>query len=278
MKPFKLVVDSCCELLPILRDELDAESVPLSLFVDEHEYIDDDNLDINEFLTAMNTSSNPPKSACPSPASFAEKCKDAVNTFIVTLSSKLSGSHNSACIAKDLVNDNNEGNVVVIDSKSASAGELLISLKLMEFVKNNLPIDDIVANITAFIRDMQTLFVLDNLSTLIKTGRVNKIVGNMANVLKIKPIMGSDGDGNIILIKKTIGSKNALIKMVETIGEKCVDTAEKILVITHCNNSIAANMVRDLSDKMYSFKNIHVVKTGGTSSMYANDGGVVIAF
>ncbi|HZJ78390.1 MAG TPA: DegV family protein, partial [Clostridia bacterium] len=172
---FKLVVDSCCELTPELKEEpLNAVSVPLSMTVGNETFIDDENLDIDAFIEKMNNYSDKTISSCPSPQAFVDEFEKDETNFVVTLSSQLSGSNSSANIAKNIANEDGT-QVHVFDSKSASAGELLIALKIKELVEKKLDKNSIINTVEEFIKNMKTFFVLDNLDNLRKNGRMSKL-------------------------------------------------------------------------------------------------------
>lgn len=274
---YKLVVDSCCELVPSLRESLSAESIPLTLLLGDEVFVDDENLDVDDFLKKMKAYKGQPKSACPSPMDFADKCIDTGYNFIVTLSSKLSGSYASAKIGMDILEEQGKYGYV-FDSKSASAGELLVSLKIKELIELGLEKLQIISKVEDFIKDMKTFFVLESLDNLVKNGRMSNIAGLIASFLHIHPILGADKDGNIAFYSKAAGKKKAIERLAEMIGENCKDTVNKILTITHCNNEEQANTLKSLAELKYSFKDILVVPTRGLSSMYANEGGIIIAF
>lgn len=274
---YKLVADSSCELVPELVDVLDATNVPLKMTMAEETFVDDENLDLDGFLSKMNNFKGRVMSACPSPQEYNNAFSKDKTNFVVTLSSQLSGSYSSAVIAKSLATEEGK-DVHIFDSKSASAGELLISLKIKELVERGLEKSDIVRRVDDFIKNMKTLFVLENLDNLIKNGRMSKIKGTFATMLQIRAILGEDGNGNIVFVDKARGTANAIAKLADTIGVYCKDTKDKILTITHCNNEPQALRLKSLAEEKYSFKKIFVVKTRGLSSMYANEGGVIIAF
>lgn len=132
---YKLVVDSGCDLAPkLLEEPLKAETVPLTMTVDDRAYVDDDNLDLTGFIDDMNSYKGKVMSACPSPQSFNEAFEEGKTNFVVTLSSQLSGSYSSAKMAQTLAEEDGK-DVYVFDSKSASAGEMLVSLKIKELVE-----------------------------------------------------------------------------------------------------------------------------------------------
>lgn len=275
---YKLIVDSCCELVPSLKNTMDAESVPLSITLEGVSYIDDETLSIPHFLKAMKASKHMPKSACPSPEAYAEKFRKAKHTFAVTISSRLSGSHNSAIVGKQIAEkEDSQRRVHVFDSLSASAGELAVSLKIKECIDANMDFDAVVKKVTSFINDMKTFFIVENLDTLIKSGRMSRIVGYVASAMSLRPIMEGNR-GEIKLYEKARGSVRAFTRLIDIIGECCTDFADRTLVITHCNNERQANFIKSEAQKRYGFKAVQVVSAGGISSMYANEGGVIIAF
>ncbi|MEG1953734.1 MAG: DegV family protein [Hydrogenoanaerobacterium sp.] len=274
---YKLIVDSCCDMLPALKEKISLSVVPLSMKLGDMVFVDDEKLNISDFIAKMKSTKVTARSSCPSPGDYADACAGADTAFIVTLSSNLSGSYNSAIAGKQLL-ENKPCEVHVIDSKSASAGELLVAIKLADDMNKKLENSEILKNIEAFVKEMKTFFVLENLDNLIKNGRMSKIAGTVASVLGIRPILGSDGNGNIAFYSKARGTDAAIKKLADTIGEHCSDTSKKTLVITHCNNIKQANRLKEMAEALYSFKEILIAPTGGLSSMYANDGGIVIAF
>ncbi|MEG1501228.1 MAG: DegV family protein [Clostridiales bacterium] len=276
---YKLVVDSCCDVSEELEEGIVVDYIPLSINIDNVEYVDDQNLDIDSFLAAINKSKDSATSACPAPEAFASKFREAKNVFVITLSSRLSGSYNSAVLAKDIVDGENKGHKIhIFDSLSASAGEILVGLKIKECLENKLDFEAIIEHISLFIKDMKTFFVLENLDTMVKNGRLGKVAGQLASVLSIRPVLGSDGDGNIKLFEKVRGTKKALIHLVDMIAHHAPHTEGRDLVITHCNNEEKALWVKSMIEEKYSFKKIYVISTCGLSSFYANEGGIIVAY
>ncbi|MTI68940.1 MAG: DegV family protein [Firmicutes bacterium] len=274
----KIVADSCCDLNDNLREEMNIEIVPLTIKVNGKHYVDDNSLSQADLIKDMKEDENIPKSASPSPQSFIEAYKGKESVFVVTLSNALSSTYNNALLAKDMFLEDNEKFVHVFDSFSASVAETLVSMKISELIKENLKENEIVETVNNYIKEMKTYFVLESLDNLIKAGRINKLKGKIASVLSIKPVMGANEDGEIYLVKKVRGSKRALKKMVNIIGETGDKFEDKILGIAHCNCLERAEKVKEEVLKKYNFKDIVIVDTAGISTVYANDGGIVIAF
>ena len=278
-----ILADSCCDLSPELLKKTQARVAPLTITIDDTHYVDDGTVDISPYLAAMKASKNPVRSACPSPDLYAEDIKAADDDcFIITLSSKLSGSHNAAVLGVQLAEeDMPEKKVHVFDSESASAGETYLALMIHDLIAAGKSFEQIVETVEEKIRSMHTLFVLDSLDNLVKNGRISKTVALLANVLSIRLLMSDDGHGAIKNISKARGIKGALTQMVETCRKHTegLAVASQRLVISYCNCPERARQVRDMiREKCPAIGEIVMTPTSALSSMYANDGGVVIAY
>lgn len=275
---YKIVADSSCDLNQELENRVDVNLVPFKIDVDDHSFIDDKNIDLNDLVRVMKESPNPIKTSCPSPGDFADSYRDADNVFVVTISNQLSGTYNSAITAIDIIREEFPDKFVhIFNSKSASVGETLTALKIKDCIDEKLGNSQIVEKVEHFIDNLKTYFISEDLSNLIKNGRISKTKGLLINVLNIKPIMAADSSGNIILVDKARGSKNAFKKLADIIGESGVRFEERILAISHAN---ALQKALDLKEdlKRYNFKDIIIVETKGLSTGYVNDGGVILAF
>lgn len=274
---YKIVVDSCCELPVHLKNDERFQTIALGLEVGEYHMMDDETFNQADFLERVAKCSVCPKSSCPSPDKYMEAYRtEAENVFVVTLSQKLSGSYNSAELGKRLYHEKyGDKNIVVIDSQSASCGEAQIALKAMELSEEGLAFEEIVTELENYRNEMNTYFVLDNLETLRKNGRLTGVKALVASTLNIKPVMGAE-EGSIIQKSQTIGIKKALTKMVDVIISEVKDADKKRLMITHCNCLSRAECVKKMLTEKIKVKDVIILDTAGISSLYANDGGVIV--
>ena len=275
---YRIIVDSCCDMTPQLAQRLDVVSVPLTMRLGQKEFVDDETLDLPGFMAEMKACPERTSSSSPSPFSFREAMESAKHAFVVTLSSQLSGSYASAELGKAHAKENGTTDVHVFDSKSASAGEVLIAVKIRELLSKGLPKDQIVNGINQFINNMKTYFVLERYDNLLKNGRLNKITEKIINILNIKLVMGSDGKGNIALYAKPRGTKQMLEKLVSLIRSSEKPIQGESMVISHCNNLPLAQQLSNAIKQHFDFKEIIIVPTRGLSSLYADDKGIVMAF
>ncbi|NLT58422.1 MAG: DegV family protein [Clostridiales bacterium] len=272
----KLVIDSGGDLSPAQIEETGAITVPLTLHVDGRDFVDDEHFPLDDFLQAMESSPNVPKSSCPSPGAFAEHYQEGEHIFVITLSANLSGSYASAVAAKDLV-DRPE-RIHVLDSKSACAGGTLLALECARRIREGMAFDALVRHMTEFVAKMQTIFMLGNVDSLMKNGRLSKVTGTLINALNIKPVMGADRNGEIMVLDKVRGVKKTMERMAELIKEHYPGALGTQCTISHVKNEEMALYLKELIEKRCPFKEISVIQTRGLSSLYAVRGGVVTAF
>lgn len=275
---FKIVADSSCDLDEELKEKLNIGLVPLKVDVEHYTFIDNESLEVGKLLDAMKNSNKPIKTSSPSPGDFLKEYEKGENVFVVTLSSALSSTYSNAVLAKNIALESSNKFIHVFDSLSASVGETLVSLKIFDLIQENFTPKDIVKKVEEYIKEMKTFFILESLENLMKAGRISKVMGHIASVLSIKPIMGDDGDGTIRLVEKVRGSKRAFKRLVEIIGEEGDGFEDKILGIAHCNALNKAEELKRRIEEEYNFKEIIIVETAGLSTAYADDGGIIIAF
>ena len=275
---YKIIVDSCGELTDEMKKSGHYKTPSLSMQVDGTEVVDDETFDQAGFLKLVAESPQCPKSSCPSPEEYMSlySC-GADRIYVVTLSSELSGSYNSAELGRKLfVEEQGEKQIYVFNSRSASVGESLIALKIQECEDKGMEFTQVVDCVEAYIKGQNTYFVLENLDTLRKNGRLTGIKSLVASALNIKPVMGSTPRGTICQLGQARGMKRALDKMVDYIVRNAVNTEEKILAIAHCNCPERAEQVRKMLLDRVNVKSSFVVDTAGISTMYANDGGIIV--
>lgn len=276
---YKIIVDSCTDLTDKMKQDSHYKSVPLTLQVDDTFVVDDETFNQKEFIRLVAESPNSPKSSCPSPEAYMELFGGEEDVYVVTLSANLSGSYNSAELGKKLyLEENPHKNIEIINSCSASVGQTLIASKIQEYVEAGKNFSEIITLIKEFNNHMHTKFVLENLDTLRKSGRLTGLKAILTSVLNIKPVMGRTPEGNICKLDQARGIDKALLLMANMVKEDAYKPEERTLGIAHCNNYERAVFVKNEILKRVSFKDFFIVDTKGVSTMYAGDGGVIISY
>lgn len=275
---YKIIMDSCGELPQEYKKDQHFERIPLELRVGDYRTWDDENFDQADFLKRIAECPTCPKSACPSPERYmAAYDTEAEDIYVITLSANLSGSYNSALLARNMyLEQHPHKHIFVCDSCSASCGQTQIAFYIRSLADRGLPFEEVVEKATAFRDDLDTYFILDNLETLRKNGRLSKVKALVATSLSIKPYMGATADGNIIQRGQAIGMKKAMQKMADLIMREKPDAAKRTVMITHCNCPERVERFKELLLSKIRCKDILIMDTAGISTMYANDGGFIV--
>lgn len=153
----------------------------------------------------------------------------------------------------------------------------MIARKIVECEEAGMSFQEVIDAVEKYISEQKTYFVLESLETLRKNGRLTGLKAVAATVLNIKPVMGATPEGEICQLGQARGIKKALQKMVDFIVEDTKDTENKVLAISHCNCPERAQSVRKMLEEKMNLKEIIILDTRGISSMYANDGGIIIS-
>ena len=274
---FEICVDSSSNLLSnhIVDDKVGFDVVPLTIRVGNEEYVDDDNLNVPEFLKKVESTSEVCKSACPSPQDFLNNYEKADYTICVTISNKLSGSYNSALVARDM-SDKKE-NILVVDSLLTAGAMRLIVDKAYSLIKEGKDFETIKKEILEYRDSIKLLFVLDKFDNLVKNGRMSKVVAFIAQLAAIKPLCYGD-EGEIKIKEKIRTFKGVLKRLVHNIGVMCPVTKGRTCVISHTQNEESALLLKALIEEAYQFDSIIVEDNRGLCSFYALRGGLIVSF
>ena len=275
----KIVMDSCIDFNNEAFDnERIMERIPFKIIIDNEELVDLD-LEQGQLITKMQNSKNKIATACPSPHEYMEVLKKCKNNFVVTISEKLSGSHNSAILAKEMLIEECPNNFVhVFDCKTATAGASLVVLRLKQLIEEKIHNNQIIEEINTYINEIKTLLLAERLDNLAKNGRISSKKAFIGNLLQVVPIMCDNGDGELILKEQVRGRKKALNRLLDIIGEEGTDIKNKVLGITHVNCREKAEILKGEIQNRYDFKDIVIFEAGGLSTIYADDGGIVVCY
>ncbi|MCL1917792.1 MAG: DegV family protein [Peptococcaceae bacterium] len=279
MNTIKILGDSALDLTRELEVELDAERVvPFYLEIGNETLVDDDSLSMPGLIEKMKACAGKMGSACPSPVQWMDAFIKAGGGFAVTISSKLSGMHQAAKMGLEMAKNEVAGLVGhVFDSKSASCGEVLVALKIRRLIERGLEFEAVIKKVERFIEEMKTFVLLEDISNIVKNGRMGKIKGALVNVLNIKPVLCSK-DGEIDVFSKLRGSSNLAGKLLECITQCKRKIQGDDLIISHCNNLSLAEELRVKAGERFDFGRIVILETKGLSSLYACDKGIILSF
>ena len=279
---FQIISDSCFDY-PYLADDISwIKRVPLYIELDGEVFTDNENLRCTGLITKMAASSSAPKSSCASPGNFLEAFEcGADDVYVITLSDKVSGSYASAIVAANMFKEKYpDRNIFVFSSRSAAAGQVALGEKLYELASSGMPFAEVMRHGLKFVDEMSTYFVLENLDVFRKNGRLSHLQSIVTGALRIKLVMGADSSGNVCVRGKALSTDGAISKMIDMIAARISPAEAKTrkLYISHCQCPERARLVRDSILKKVPFKDSLILRTGGISTIYANDGGFVLAY
>ncbi len=275
---WNLIADSSCDLPSApLTEEILRTVIPMKLLLGDTEWRDDTSLDTDAFMTAMKHCHGAVKSACPAPGEFLDAYHMAEQNICICITSKLSGTYNSALQAQRLMQEEcAEAKVFVLDSK-ATGGKMRLLLEYAQaLAETDLPFAEVCDRLTAYRDSLELLFSLSSFGNLIKNGRMPRLKGTLATVMGIRPVAEAK-DGDIEILEKPRGSRKALLCIAEQMQKKKPQGARRV-ILTHCQNPEDAAALAELIRNMWQDCQVEIASMGGLCSLYADEKGLIVAF
>ncbi|WP_347103324.1 DegV family protein [Streptococcus anginosus] len=276
---WKIVADSGCDYRTIENLAVDTlfESVPLTIQVGNEIFIDNAQLNIDNMMEKMYTTSSASKSACPSPDDYMKAFIGASNIFVVTITGTLSGSYNSAQVAKRLyLEDHPDVNIHIIDTLSAGGENDLIIKKLNLLIGQGLSYEEVIKEITTYQAKTKLLFVLSKVDNLVKNGRLSKLLGAVVGLLNIRMVGEASQDGKLELLQKARGAKKSLIAAFDELIKAGYTGGQ--IIIAHRNNPKFCQQFSEMVRERFPQAVIEVIPTSGLCSFYAEENGLLMGY
>lgn len=270
---YRIVADSSADLTT--TEDKSVVSVPLKIITDKKEYVDNESLDIKEMTEDLAAYHGKSGSACPGVGDWLDAFGDADRIFCITITSNLSGSYNSAMVAKETFeSENPEKKVCVIDSLSTGPEMKLIKEKIEEFLAEGKSYEEICEAVAEYQKSTYLVFILKSLTNLANNGRVSPAVAKIAGVLGIH-VMGIASEvGTLEQKGKSRGEKKAILsvwKQMKELGYK----GGKV-IIDHCFNEEAAKQLAEMIKSEFANAIVKISTTRGLCSFYAEQGGMLV--
>lgn len=272
----KIIADSCCDLSSDLIKQYDIEIIPLSVFVNNQNFLDGVELSPEELFNAVKVSGELPKTSAPSVAAFAKVFEKYPEFIYIGISSKLSASYQSAIIALDSV-PNVKGSL--IDSLNLSTGIGLLVLKAAELAQQGKSVEDITDEVNTLIPNVNSSFVIDTLDYLYMGGRCSSMEHVIGSLLKIRPIIEVRKDGTLGVREKVSGSrKKGLNALLENFAKhkEAIDPSRVFITHTVCHED--ALYLKSELEKMMEIKEICITDAGATISSHCGPNTIGILF
>jgi DegV family protein with EDD domain len=277
---WNIVCDSSCDItsLPTLANDTEFSLVPLKIYADNKEFVDNVRLDPLLLLEVMKSSKVPSLTTCPAPLDWVHEFEKSDYSFAITVSSKLSGSHNSALVAKDMVLEEFPNKKIhVFDSLSTSGGIIMLAIKINSLIKVGKTFEEIVNEIERYKHTLQLTFCLNSFENLVKSGRVGHFTGFIASRLGIKAIAKKTEEGKIAILSKQRGEHRTYKYIVEQMAET-KNLKDSFIIISHVRNESGANKIKELLKETYNATNVVIIPCRGLCTYYADDGGLIVSY
>ena len=274
-----IVSDTSCDLHTLDGGEgvFDFATIPFSIRIGDREYIDDENMPVDEMLTANENHAEMAQTSCPSPEDWRAKFAPEGPVLAFTISSALSGSYNSACTAKQMLQeDDPEKKIAVIDSRATGPEVAMLILKARELILKGKAFAETEAVLNREAEKIHTVFALASYHNLIKAGRVNRLIGFIAGHLGFWGIgIGSD-EGEIAIRGKARGDRSMVRFLVDEIRK--IGIAGKDIFISHCRNEKDALSLKEHLEEAFSGVKVTLLEARGLDSFYAERRGLIVGF
>lgn len=282
---YRIIADSCCDRTERLLKWDNITFVPLTLQIGDYKIQDDENFNQDDFVKRMIEYKGVAKTACPSPAAWAEAFDcDENDIYAITITDKLSGTYNSAVQGAQLYKDehpDSNKNIHVFNSLATSGNEILIAEEIKKLADSGMAFDEVVSTIEDFIANHTELyFCLDSLDVLRKNGRMFAVAASILKKLKLKMIFKAI-DGNISYVGQDIAMNRSLIKMAATIAKNLqgTDLSDRHLIVSHVCCEERAKLVADkIKANGANFGEVEIIKMNGLNTTYASNGGIIVSY
>lgn len=275
-----ILADSSCNLREYRPKAVDAvyRVAPLKINIAGREYVDDASLDVaelNRLILEEDTSSS---SSCPSVGEWAELFRSADNIIGITISARLSGSHEAACMARDMVLEEGARNIHIVNSRAAGGKLELLVAQLDGFLAEHpsASFDEAVAFVDRLESASTVLFSLSSYDNLTKSGRMPKLAGHLASKLNIRILGIASDEGTIKIVGPTRGSRKTLDKIVHTMRDQGFDGG--MVYLDHVENEPGAQALADRIRQEWPDAEVRILPCGGLCSYYAENKGLIIGF
>lgn len=272
-----IVSDSSCDLPKEWLHRHHVHLVPLIVDIDGISYRENVDITPQRFYEKMAVAKALPKTSQPTPAAFVEAFKPLAKSgaiLCITISSGLSGTYQSACLAREMT----DGQVTVFDSRTGSLGHGLQVVMAATLAKAGHSLEEIITELEKYRNEMDTLVLLNTLDNIVKGGRLSKFGGSLGKLLDMRVLLHNNEEGKVVLKDKVRGKKAFMRKVLEEIDERLADRTIQSVGITHFNNAEDCEWLKRYFIEKHHVKEVFQNDMGVTMATYAGTGGLIIAF
>lgn len=276
MKKVRIITDRASDLTKDIIEKYNIEIAEMDISFGKEVFYEGRGITLEEFYKKMKKEKELPKTACPSPERFIKLYKKAESDILVlSMTSKLSATYNSAVLAKSIYNEEKvENKINIIDTMTGSIGQGLIVVYAAQLAEMGKSLEEISESVEKIINKNKLYGVLETLENAIKGGRISKLSGSIINTFNLKPIIKVE-DGLVVPFEKARGEKASIEKLVRLFLEK--DTEKKTLFIGHSNCFEKAINLKEIISKKTNYKEVVICDIGSVMGTYASEGCLLLS-
>lgn len=271
----KIVADSSANLMSLSK--IAFSPAPLKIITAEKEYTDNALLNVAVMVDELAHYKGRSSSSCPNCEDWLTAFGEAQYIFCVTITSGLSGSYNSAMMAKQAYeSEYPDRRVYVLDSLSAGPELTLAVEKMQELVLRGLEFDEITEIIEDYKKNTGLLFSLESMKNFANNGRVNPLVAKAAGLLGIRVVGKASDEGTLQPLHKCRGEERALKTVVDELKSHGLKNGK--VIIAHTFNLAACERLKTMITEQLGTPDIKINENLGLCSFYAEKGGLLVGF
>lgn len=242
MEKIKIVTDSCLDIPEELIREHNIEILPVLINFGDKSYVDREEINLKEMQEKIERDKVLPTTAQITPSRFEEYFRNALNegykVVAVLMSSNMSGTYNSACIAKDMIESDD---IVIIDTQVITSAQGFLVLKACELRDKGFTAEEIKKEIDAMKHKMRASLCFESLENLVRGGRISKTAGAIGTALGLRVIIGFE-DGMMVAKDKIRGNKKVIKKIISDYENSNPDKNEPVMLIEIVSPEIKAEL------------------------------------
>lgn len=283
---FKLIADSTCDLSDEILEKYEIDLAPLSIIIDGKVFRDRVDIDADTFFSRIAEYKMPPKTALPAPTLFIDLFEKAFASgtreiLCICMSSKTSGSYQSAVIAKEHFDSEHEGmdyKLHVVDSTCMSHGSGYLILKSARMRENGASFDEVVDYVESYKTRVKHFLSVDDLDNLVRSGRLRYGSALIGKLIKVKPIMTmKNGEGAIV--NKERGRKKVLEHYIAEFNARVEMSETDFVIVGYTSDRLyAENLVHMIEDETEFKGEIFLMQMGVSVGNHVGLGGLSFYF
>ncbi len=269
----KIIADSSCDMLS--NQEISFEAVPLTIYTEQVSYTDDESMNIHEMLDVLEEYKGRSYTACPSLDGWMKAFEGADEVYVLTLTSGMSGTYNSAVVAREqYLEKHPDVKIAVFDTLSTGPELRLMVEKIMRLVDKGNSFEQVTEKMQSYMKKTRLFFSFVSLHNFAQNGRISKVIASTIGMLGISIIGTASEEGTIAPIAKCRGERKVIAKLVDELVTAGYKGGR--LRICHIENLQLAERVLEAVKEKFANVDALIYEARGLCSYYGERGGIII--